>query len=77
MNDKLGAYINKLMSTIATVTVDDEGDEFTKQLAWDELKRLSVNIEEFLRKYAKDDSKERKETEKILLQEDNKNVKNK
>ena len=59
MNDKLGAYINKLMSTIATVTVDDEGDEFTKQLAWDELKRLSVNIEEFLRKYTKDDSKER------------------
>ena len=32
MNDKLGAYINKLMSTIATVTVDDEGDEFTEQI---------------------------------------------
>ena len=74
--DKLGSYINKLKSTIAVVTVDKESEEFTKQLAWDELKRLSINIEEFLRKHSKDDSKERKQTEKQLLQED-KNVTNK
>ena len=29
--DKLGSYINKLMSTIATITVDQESDEFTKR----------------------------------------------
>ena len=76
MADKLGSYINKLMSTIAVITVDKESDEFTKQLAWDELKRLNINIEEFLRKYSKDDSEEREKTEKQLLQED-KNVTNK
>ena len=69
MTDKLGSYINKLMSTIAVVTVDKESDEFTKQLAWDELKRLSINIEEFLRKNTEDDSEERQKTEKQLLQE--------
>ena len=74
--DKLGSYINKLMSTIAVVTVDKESDEFTKQLAWDELKRLNINVEEFLRKYQKDDSEDREKTEKQLLQED-KNVTNK
>ena len=71
--DKLGSYINKLMSTIATITVDQESDEFTKRLAWDELKRLNINIEEFLRKHSEDDSKDREKTEKQLLQED-KNV---
>ena len=74
--DKLGSYINKLMSTIATITVDQESDEFTKRLAWDELKRLNINIEEFLRKHSEDDSKDREKTEKQLLQED-KNVTNK
>ena len=74
--DKLGSYINKLMSTIAVVTVDKEGDEFTKQLAWDELKRLNMNIEEFLRKHQKDDEEDSEKTIKQLLQED-KNVTNK
>ena len=65
-SNKLGSYVTKLMTTI----VDKESDEFVKDLAWSELKRLNADIEEFLRKYSKDDSKERKVTEKQLLQED-------
>jgi|TARA_Y100000310_G_scaffold280751_1_gene300698 hypothetical protein len=72
MKDKLGPYVQRLMTTI----IDNEQEQFVKDLAWDELKRLGTNIEEFLRKHSLDDSKEREKTEKILLQED-KNVKNK
>jgi len=74
MADKLGIYITKLMTTI----LDSEQEEFVKNLAFGELRRLNVDIEEFLRKHQKDDSEEVEETvEKILLQEDKKNVKNK
>ena len=73
MADKLGIYITKLMTTI----LDKEQEEFVVNLAFSELKRLNVDIEEFLRKHSKDDSDELKKTEKILLQEDKKNVKNK
>ena len=72
MANKLGPYINKLMTTV----IDKEGDEFVRQLAWEELKRLNADVEEFLRKNSKDDSEERDKTEKQLLQED-KNVKDK
>ncbi len=64
-NNKLGSYVTKLMTTI----VDKESDDFVKDLAWSELKRLNADVEEFLRKYSKDDSKDRKVTEKQLLQE--------
>ena len=51
--------------------VEAKEDDFIKQLAWDELKRLNVDVEEFLRKNRKDDSEEVKKTlEKQLLQED-------
>ena len=73
MKNKLGTYIVNLMSVIK----DTEQDGFVKELAFDELKKLNVNIEEFLRKNTKDDSEEREQTEKQLLQEDKKNVKNK
>ena len=73
MADKLGTYITKLMTTI----LDKEQEEFVVNLAFSELKRLNVDIEEFLRKQSKDDSDEVKETEKILLQEDKENVKDK
>ena len=73
MADKLGIYITKLMTTI----LDKEQEEFVVNLAFSELKRLNVDIEEFLRKHSKDDSDEVKETEKILLQEDKENVKDK
>ena len=73
MKNKLGTYITKLMTTI----LDKEQEEFVVNLAFSELKRLNINIEEFLRKNSKDDSNELKKTEKILLQEDKENVKDK
>ena len=73
MKNKLGTYISKLMTTI----IDKDVDEFVKELAWSELRTLNVSIEEFLRKYSIDDSKEQEKTEKQLLQEERKNVKNK
>ncbi len=72
MVDKLGPYINTLMTTV----LDKEQEQFVKDLAWEELKRLNVNVEEFLRKNAKDESEEIEKTQKILLQED-KDVKDK
>ena len=44
MKDKFGSYINSLMATV----VDKEAAEFVKELALEELKRLNVNIKEFL-----------------------------
>ena len=72
-SNKLGTYITKLMTTI----LDKEQEEFVVNLAFSELKRLNVDIEEFLRKHSKDDSDEVKQTEKILLQEEKENVKDK
>ena len=72
MADKLGIYISKLMTTV----LDKEQEQFVKDLAWSELKRLNADVEEFLRKNSKDDTEESKETVKQLLQED-KNVKDK
>ena len=74
--DKFGTYIQKLMTTI----LDMDQEEFVRNLAFSELKRLNVNIEEFLRNNQEDDSDKAKETiekEKQLLQEDKKNVKDK
>ena len=70
--NKLGSYISKLMVTV----LDNEQEQFVKDLAWSELKRLNADVEEFLRKNSKDDTEESKETVKQLLQED-KNVKDK
>ena len=70
--NKLGTYITKLMTTI----LDTEQEEFVKNLAFSELKRLNVDIEEFLRKNSKDDSEEVTKTEKQLLQEDKNDGKN-
>ena len=71
--NKLGSYITKLMTTI----LDSEQEEFVKQLALSELTRLNVDVNEFIRKHTKDDFDKAKETEKKLLQEDKKNVKDK
>ena len=73
MKNKLGTYITKLMTTI----LEKDQEDFVKNLAFSELKRLNVDIEEFLRKNSKDDSENVKKTEKILLQEDKENVKDK
>ena len=68
MKDKFGAYIQKLMTTI----LDTEQDEFVIELSWHELSRVRDSLIEFLMKNKKDDSKEQKNTEKILLQENEK-----
>ena len=66
MADKFGPYITKLMTTV----LDSEQEEFVIELAFGELRRLNVNLEEFLRKNVSPDDEEVKETvEKMLLQE--------
>ena len=71
--NKLGSYISKLMTTV----LDNEQEQFVKDLALSELQRLNVDVSEFINKHLKDDIDKIKETEKKLLQEDKKNVKNK
>ena len=70
--NKFGAYISRLMTTV----LDKEQEEFVQDLAWNELKRINADIEEFLRKNTKDDLEDKEKPEKQLLQED-KNVKDK
>ena len=67
--DKFGPYIQRLMTTI----LDKEQEDFVVDLAKNELKRLNVDIEEFLRKHIEDDSQEQEKTVKQLLQEEKKN----
>tara|TARA_B100001778_G_scaffold334322_1_gene345276 strand:- start:333 stop:542 length:210 start_codon:yes stop_codon:yes gene_type:complete len=65
--DKFGPYIQKLMTTI----LDKDQEEFVKDLAYTELQRLNVNIEEILLKHQKSyDEEIEKQKEKQLLQED-------
>ena len=71
--NKLGNYITKLMTTV----LDSEQEEFVRELALSELERLNVDVNDFIRKHKKDDIDKIKETEKKLLQEDKKNVKDK
>ena len=71
--NKLGNYITKLMTTI----LDTEQEQFVKDLALSESTRLNVDVNEFINKHTKDDIDKIKETEKKLLQEDKKDVKNK
>ena len=71
MTDKLGPYINKLMTTIIDNTNEED---FVKELAWEELKRLNLNVEEFLRNNsATDDTEKLENTKKMLLQEEKDN----
>jgi hypothetical protein len=67
--NKLGSYITKLMTTII------EEEDFIRNLALDELKKLNGDIEGFIRKQHQED--EETKTEKQLLQEDKENVKDK
>ena len=72
--NKLGGYITKLMTTV----VEEEQEQFVKDLALSELTRLNVDVNEFIGKHTKDMfDKEKEQQEKQLLQEDNKNVKDK
>ena len=71
--DKLGPYIQKLMTTV----LDNKEDEFVKDLALTELTRLKVNINEFLVKHYQVDDVAEEKPEKQLLQEDKENVSDK
>ena len=64
--NKLGNYISKLMTTV----LDSEQEQFVRDLALSELRRLNVDMNDFIRKHTKDDFDKVKETEKQLLQED-------
>ena len=64
--NKLGSYITKLMTTV----IDSEQEQFVRDLALSEIKRLNVDMNDFIRKHTKDDIDKIKETEKKLLQED-------
>ena len=64
--DKLGPYIQKLMTTV----IDNKEDDFVKELALTELSRLKVNIDEFLVKHLQVDDVAKEKIEKQLLQED-------
>ena len=64
--DKLGPYIQKLMTTV----LDNKEDDFVKELALTELNRLKVNINEFLVKHYQEDDVAEEKPEKQLLQED-------
>ena len=65
-SNKLGPYIQKLMTTV----LDNKEDDFVKELALTELTRLKVNINEFLAKHYQVDDVAEKKPEKQLLQED-------
>jgi len=67
MADKLGPYINTLMTTV----LDKNQEQFVKDLAWSELKRLNADVEEFLRKHSKDDKEEIENTKQLLQEEQN------
>ena len=71
--DKLGPYIQKLMTTV----IDMKEDDFVKDLALTELTRLKVNINEFLVKHYQIDDVAEEKPEKQLLQEDKENVSDK
>tara|TARA_B100000287_G_scaffold11409_1_gene11530 strand:- start:1290 stop:1511 length:222 start_codon:yes stop_codon:yes gene_type:complete len=73
MADKFGAYVQRLMTTV----IDKEQEQFVQDLAWNELKRINADIEEFLRQNSSDDEEQSKTTIKTLLQEDKENVKDK
>ena len=64
--NKLGKYIEKLMTTI----LDKEHEDFVRDLAISELSRLGSDIQEFIRKHQEDDEEQSKETIKKLLQEE-------
>ena len=63
MDDKLGTYITKLMTT----ALDKDAEEFIKNLAMAELRRVNANITEFIKKQIENDEKEKN---KQLLQEE-------
>ena len=70
---KLGSYIEKLMTTV----VDSETEGIVRDLALAELRRLKVDIQDFIQKNVSDkETKSSEKTIKTLLQEEKTNGKN-
>ena len=68
MMDKLGLYINNLMTTI----VDREEKHFVRKLSYNELQRLNGDVGEFLMKWNDEfddipDELKREENEKQII----------
>ena len=68
-NNKLGAYIQKLMTT----ALDKDCDEFVRNLALSELNRVNEDIKEFI--LTNEQPVEEEHPEKELLQEEKKDGK--
>ena len=64
--NKLGSYISRLMTTV----IDKEQEQFVKDLALNELERLNVNIDEFVRKHKKDVFDKEQEKQDIVSPDD-------
>jgi len=66
MADKLGKFVNRLMTTV----LDKEQEEFVRELAWSELNHIRQSIESFLHNNKiNEDDEDVEKTRKILLQE--------
>ena len=63
MADKYGAYIQKLMSVI----LDEEQEEFVKNMSWGELRQIRDGLSSFLEKRKPKEPHERKENPKQKL----------
>ena len=67
--------VSSLMTSVLLRSLKD--NMYIVARAQDELQRLKVDIEEFMRKHCLEDDEEKQKIEKQLLQEDKKNVKDK
>jgi len=63
MTNKYGSYIQKLM----TVVLDEEQEEFVRNLSWDELQQIRNGIDSFLEKRKLKGVHEKQENKKQRL----------
>ena len=63
MKDKYGAYIQKLMSII----LDEDQEEFIKNMSWGELKQIRDGLSSFLDKQKPKEQHEKQENPKQQL----------
>ena len=76
--DKLGLYINKLMTTV----VDKEEKFFLRKLAFEELLKLKSDVSDFLARYVDEvdgipDELKEKDTKQLILEFGEQNENNK
>ena len=63
MRDKYGSYIQKLMS----VMLDEEQEEFVKNMSWEELRQIRDGLSSFLEKRKPKEPHEKQENPKQQL----------